>query len=162
VLLVVACWLVLFGPSLAVHVVNSANPLLFNDDVRQQVWPFFRYSDGGFTRDYIGGYYLHAFLPAGYRAVFAAVAHVVDPVTTSKVVPYCLFALTLALCALAARRLQGTARILRLRVAVPVVRNPLARADGRGPSARFRLSDRSARDVRAGRGQCVWWVPRRS
>ena len=111
-LLAVVVWVGLFGPSLAQHARNSANPRLFNDDVRQQVWPFFRYSDGGFTRDYIGGYYLHAFLPAGYRAVFAAVAHVVDPVTTSKVVPYALFALTLALCALAARRLQGTAAFL--------------------------------------------------
>ena len=105
----VAGWIVLFGPSLVEHAKSSANPLLFNDDVRQQVWPFFRYSDGGFTRDYIGGYYLNAFFPAGYRTVFAALAHVADPVTTSKVVPYLLFALTIVLCALTARRLQGAA-----------------------------------------------------
>ena len=114
--LAVLVWVALFGASLLAHAKNSANPLIFNDDVRQQVWPFFRYSDGLFQGDYIADYYLNAFLPAGYRTLFAGLALLVDPVTTSKVVPYLCLAVTVVACALAGYRLQGAASLKGIRV----------------------------------------------
>lgn len=106
----VGAWAILFGPSLAAHVLNSSDPLLFNDDVRQQVWPFFRYyNPGSFPDDFIGTYYLHAFFPIGYRAVFTVLACLADPASVSKVVPYVCLTVTVIACALAARRLGGAA-----------------------------------------------------
>ena len=100
----------LFGPSLAAHVANSSDPLIFNDDVRQQIWPFFRYyTRGSFPDDFIGTYYLHAFFPLGYRAVFTLLAYFVDPAIVSKIVPYLCLAILVIACALTARRLGGTA-----------------------------------------------------
>ncbi len=107
--LVIAAWALLFGPSLAAHVASSLDPSLFNDDARQQIWPFFRYYDGParWHDDYIGRYYLAAFLPAGYRAVMTVLAGAVDPATSSKLLPYGLLAAVVGLSAAAGRRLAG-------------------------------------------------------
>ena len=50
---------VLFGPSLAEHARNAADPRCFNDDSRQQIWPLLRYHDPSlFQDDYVAQYNL--------------------------------------------------------------------------------------------------------
>src|SRR5688500_5616599 len=103
----VVALLVAFGPSLVQHALHASRPLVFTDDVRQQVWPFFRYHSSSIEPDYIGDYYLSAFFPFGYRALFAGLATVVDPAVTSRVFAYVALAAYLALIAWTARRLVG-------------------------------------------------------
>ncbi len=35
----------IFGPALTTHVRHASDPWRFNDDARQQIWPFFKYGD---------------------------------------------------------------------------------------------------------------------
>ncbi len=96
-----------FGASLRQHVARSAEPLVFNDDARQQIFPFFPYHEAGlFPDDYAAAYY-RACLPLGYRALYTIGALFADPATISKVVPYVLLAVVVVSVAIAARRLAG-------------------------------------------------------
>jgi hypothetical protein len=131
-----AVWGILFGPSLVTHMASSWNPLVFNDDVRQQIWPFFRYYvPGSFPDDFIGSYYLHAFLPIGYRAVYSALALVVDPAAVSKVVPYVCLVGVITACTLTARKLGGTAAFFATGALCFSARLPLDRMVGGLPRA---------------------------
>lgn len=104
----IVVWAALFGPSFIGHVAQSLDPLVFTDDSRQQVWPFFAQSEPGFPGDdYIGRYYLRAFFPVGYRAAFEMLARHFDPALTSKAVPYLLLAVTLGLASWTAALLGG-------------------------------------------------------
>jgi hypothetical protein len=97
-----------FGAALEAHMKHSSNPFIFNDDVRQQIFPFFRFHEAGlFPHDYFSAYYLACFLPPGYSAFYRFGARVADPACISKVLPYFLLALTVVAVALAARRLAG-------------------------------------------------------
>jgi hypothetical protein len=97
----------IFGPALVAHMQLSAQPFAFNDDVRQQIYPFLRYySPGVFPDDYAARYYLDCF-PLGFRALYTALATVVNPVLVSKVVPYLLFGVLLAALGMASYRLSG-------------------------------------------------------
>jgi len=101
--------LALYGPSLARHVQQSADPMVMTEDARQHVAP---YRDSlrslSVADDYIGNY-LRACHPAGYRALYTAASAVVDPRPFSKVLTYVLFAAFLALLAAGARRAGGWA-----------------------------------------------------
>jgi hypothetical protein len=97
----------IYGGTLWDHMQRAADPLIFNDDARQQIPPFFRYAESQIgSRDYLGDYYLACF-PLGYRLVYATAAGFWDPVSRSKVVPYLLLAGTLAGLALAASHFGG-------------------------------------------------------
>ncbi len=98
---------IVYGPALKAHVERSMNPLIFNDDVRIQVFPFFRYHDRGlFPHDYFATYYC-ASLPVGYRALYRIGARLWDPAAISKVLPYVLLVVIVVAVAAAARRLAG-------------------------------------------------------
>ncbi len=97
-----------YGPSLTAHLRRAAEPLIFNDDARQQIFPFFSYHEPGlFPDDYLARYYLDC-LPIGYRGLYTLGALVWDPAALSKVVPYLLLLATLVALGAAARRLAGT------------------------------------------------------
>lgn len=103
---------VLFGRSLGEHMRRATEPLLFNDDARQQIFEFYRNVDPDlFPHDTIGDYYLASF-PLGYRALYAWLAPLVDPSVLSKVVPYILLAVTGLGVVLAARELGGLSAAL--------------------------------------------------
>jgi hypothetical protein len=93
--------------SLVAHVQRAADPSFFNDDVRQQIFPFFRLADPRlFRNDYITDYYL-ANLPVGYRALYTLAGWCGHAETLSKVLPYLLLLLVVAGIGIAAARLSG-------------------------------------------------------
>ena len=107
VLLMALSLLLLYGPGLAVHVSRSMDPYRFNDDARQQVWPFERFRDTNLFRgDRAADYFLACF-PPGYKALYAMAAQVMDPRALSKALPYFLLAGLCAAAGFAAARLQG-------------------------------------------------------
>lgn len=106
-LLLLASLIAFYGPILVTNMRHAAEPLRFNDDARQQIWPFLRYYNTHlFHNDPIADYYL-ACTPAGYKLLYASAAKWVDPRSLSKVLPYLLLALTAAASARAAGRLEG-------------------------------------------------------
>jgi len=97
-----------YGPHLLRSMRRAATPLIVNDDARQQIFPFFRYMDASlFPSDYIGDYYLDAFLPTGYRWLYRAAATLWDPTALSATLPYLLLGVLLAAVAAIAHRLGG-------------------------------------------------------
>ena len=106
--IVAAVLIWMFGPTLAAHVEQASNPLVYNDDVRQQVSPFYRYYDSSLLQnDYLGDYYLACY-PWGYHGLYAITASVgADPAVVSKVAPYVLLLMTLAGLGLSAQRIGG-------------------------------------------------------
>jgi MFS family permease len=87
--------------------VRGFDPHIFNDDVRQQIYPFFRYADASlFPNDYIGDYYLDC-LPVGFRALYTLSAPLIDPAVSHKIVMYLLLFITVAGLGMAANRLGG-------------------------------------------------------
>ena len=106
-LAIAAPLLVVFGRALYQHIVNSANPLRFNEDARQQIYPFFSaYDSELFKHDYIADYYRDC-IPFGYRALYGLGGHLIDPSTISKIVPYVLIAIVAGAVAAAARPFAG-------------------------------------------------------
>jgi hypothetical protein len=99
---------IVYGVTLARHVKRSMNPLVFNNNVRQQIFPFFGYHEAGlFPHDYFVAYYRACFFPVGYHAFYRVGANFWDPAGISKVLPYILLALTAAAVVAAARPLAG-------------------------------------------------------
>lgn len=108
-LLAVASLAALFGPGLAEHLRNSADPLIFADDVRQHVFAFYPFYDSSlFAGDFLAKHAL-ALSPLGHRLVYIGAAAWLDPAATSKVLPYVQYAALLVMLALAAYRLGGWA-----------------------------------------------------
>ncbi len=108
-LLVIALLAAIFGPGLVAHMQSSADPLYFNGDVRQQIYPFYRFQGGDDLHpdDYFADYFL-ANLPLGFIGLYGGLARVgVDPAALSKVVPYVLLFMTLAGLGAAAYRVGG-------------------------------------------------------
>jgi len=98
---------IIYAPALKAHIERSMNPLIFNDDARALIFPFFRYHERGlFPHDYFTKYFC-ACLPVGYRALYRMGAGLWDPAAISKVLPYILLAVTVVAVAAAARRLAG-------------------------------------------------------
>ena len=97
----------LFGPAVIEHAGHAADPLWFNDDARQQIWPFLRYHDPSlFQEDYVAQYYLDC-LPIGYKLTYRTWSLLADPRVLSKALPYLLLSLGLVAVGLTARRLGG-------------------------------------------------------
>jgi hypothetical protein len=98
---------VVHGPTLVAHIARGFHANIFNDDARQQIYPFFRYADSSlFPNDYVGDYYLNC-LPLGFRALYTASAPLIDPAVSSKIVAYLLLLITLAGLGVAANRIGG-------------------------------------------------------
>ncbi len=99
--------LVVFGPAYAKHVSYALTGAWINDDVRQQVFPFYKYADPTlFNGDYIADYY-RLNLPIGLHASYWLGAKVWDPDPLSRALPYPLLLSTIAGLSLAAYRLAG-------------------------------------------------------
>ncbi len=96
-----------FGPSLVGHMRNAMDPLVFNDDVRQQIFPFFKYIDGGPTSKDVAGDYQLDLMPVGFKLLYRTLMPVIDPEPLSKALPYaCLLAMLIGL-GMAGWRLGG-------------------------------------------------------
>ncbi|HSE94496.1 MAG TPA: hypothetical protein VLD61_01305 [Methylomirabilota bacterium] len=91
----------MYGPFLAEHIRNAADPWVFHEDVRQFVTPFL-------VRDHAGTYY-RTFLPVGYRTLYAMGGRLMDAATLSKALPYALLVLVLLGVSAAAGRIGGVA-----------------------------------------------------
>lgn len=100
---------VLFGPNLQSHVARALRPEFVNDDVRQQIFPFFRFEDSLLFRgDYVSDYYFDI-IPILYRGLYIVAAWMKASVTLSKLLPYALLAVVVVAMAIAAYRLSGKA-----------------------------------------------------
>lgn len=100
---------ILHGRPLVEHVRLTASGWAFADDVRVLIYPLFRHEDAAlFGRDPVVDYYL-ASLPDGYHLLYRVLGPLFGVVRTSMVLPYVLFAVTLACLALSARKLGGAA-----------------------------------------------------
>jgi hypothetical protein len=109
VLLSAVALTVLHGRPLVEHVQLTASGWAFADDVRVLIYPLFRHEDGAlFPSDPVVDYYL-ASLPDGYHALYRVLGPLAGVAATSMVLPYVLFAVTLACLALTARKLGGVA-----------------------------------------------------
>jgi hypothetical protein len=96
-----------YGPTLGAHISRGFDPQIFNDDARQQIYPFFRYADSSlFPNDYVGDYYLDN-LPIAFRALYMISAPLVDPAVSSKIVMYLMLLVTVLGLGAAANRLGG-------------------------------------------------------
>ncbi len=92
---------------------RAADPFITSDDTRQQIFPFFRYMDPSlFPNDYIGDFYLNAFLPVGYQLSYRTAAQVWDPTALSTTLPYVLLAALLVAVGATAHRLGGVVAAL--------------------------------------------------
>jgi len=97
-----------YGPVLVGHARNAADDTIFNDDVRQQIPPFFRYAEPELAeKDDLGDYYLANF-PLGFRALYTVAGRFRGAVTLSEVLPYLLLAGTVFCLAITAFRLGGS------------------------------------------------------
>jgi hypothetical protein len=84
----------LHGPAVVMHIGYALDPGVFNDDVRQQIFPYFRFSDRElFAEDALGNYIL-AGSPIGFRALYTSAALVHDAAALSKALPYILLLVT--------------------------------------------------------------------
>jgi len=105
--LVVGALGLMYGRTLSSHIVRGFDPRIFNDDVRQQIYPFFRYADSSlFPNDYIADYYLDC-LPLGFRALYTLSAPLIDPAVSNKIVGYLMLLVTVGALGVAANRLGG-------------------------------------------------------
>ncbi len=99
----------IYGPALVAHASRARDPHVFNDDVRNQIFAFYRYADSDlFAGDALSDYFL-ALSPQGYRWLYAAGSALWDAAALSKVLPYVLLSLLLTAAALATHRIAGQA-----------------------------------------------------
>lgn len=109
IIVYVGTLIALFGGSFRQHFSKGMRLEYYNDDVRQQVWPFFRYSGQGLLENnYIADYYLSG-LPIAYKALYALAAKFWNLYTVSSILPYVLFLLTVLGIGLASHKLSGWA-----------------------------------------------------
>jgi hypothetical protein len=105
--LVVGSLGLVYGRSLSAHITRGFDPRIFSDDARQQIYPFFRYTDSSlFPNDYIADYYLDC-LPLGFRALYTLSAPLIDPAVSNKIVTYLMLLITVVALGVAANRLGG-------------------------------------------------------
>lgn len=106
-ILVAGALALVYWRTLAAHITRGFDPRIFNDDVRQQIYPFFRYADSSlFRNDYIADYYLDC-LPIGFRALYTLSAPLIDPSVSNKIVMYLTLLITVLGLGVAANRLGG-------------------------------------------------------
>jgi hypothetical protein len=116
--------------SRAEHVREAANPLVFNDDVRQWIVPFNRYTGEGVRSGHVPDDYHRSVMPAGYWLLYRGLAPVLDPATLSKLLPYPLFLVALFGVAMAARYLGGAPLALMALALALQAPQPFARMTG--------------------------------
>jgi hypothetical protein len=105
--LATAIILFLFYPSLVAHYVLASDPLIFNDDARQQLVAMLRFEDPSlFQNDFVVDYYLDI-LPIGYRTTFAVANTWLSVDVISTILPYILLLVTAAAMGFCARKLGG-------------------------------------------------------
>lgn len=96
-----------YGPVLVQHVRNASEDTIFNDDVRQQIPPFYRFAEPELAqKDDLGTYYLANF-PLGFRALYTLAGRFQAAVCSSETLPYLLLAGLLFGIAITAFRLGG-------------------------------------------------------
>jgi hypothetical protein len=101
--------ILIFGPALVSHVQRAAEPLIFNDDARAWIYPFYRYSESGlFPSDHNGDYHL-AISPWGYRGLYMIASYFGVATELSKFVPYVGLLSTVTCLAITAYALLGRA-----------------------------------------------------
>ena len=84
----------LFGGSLVSHIRVSADPLVFNNDVCQRVYPFLRFEGlVAAGEDYAADYYCSALLPPGYKFLYEGAARLGLVREFSRWLPYALLLL---------------------------------------------------------------------
>lgn len=101
--------ILIFVPALLSHMQRAVDPLIFNDDARQQIHAFYRYSDSAlFPHDYIGDYYL-ASLPLGYRGFYMLAGYFGLATELSKIIPYIELLITVTCLSMTAHAFGGKA-----------------------------------------------------
>lgn len=96
-----------FGPNLAESVRSSRDALRFNDDARQQIWPFLAQRDPAlFQNDYLAAYQ-RKLVPVGFAGLYGLTARVIDPRALSKIIPFVLLAALVAAAWCVGHRLGG-------------------------------------------------------
>ena len=106
-LLLLAGWLLIFGPTLLVHMQRAADPFTVSDDMRIQLPHFYHYRDPTlFQHDPIGEYHASG-TGELFRWIYIGVGQLVDIVVLAKVLTYFAWLLTAAGVAVAAHRLAG-------------------------------------------------------
>ncbi len=107
-ILLAALLLGIYGPALFAHMSYATLPFFYNDDVLQQIWPFYSDENGPlFAHDMIAQYYLDCY-PLGYKALFTIGSSWLTPQTLSKVLPYPLLGVILVGLVMAGRRMGGS------------------------------------------------------
>ena len=98
----------LFGGALVAHIRLSANPAYFNDDVRNQVYPFLRYEDpAAFAGDYPGDYFLACRFPLAFQLLYTLAGKLHLVAFLSRALAYALLLVTLLGIGFVAFRLGG-------------------------------------------------------
>jgi hypothetical protein len=99
---------IMYHHSLAMHIKRAANPWCFYGDALSQISALFRYHDKAlFPNGYIIDHYLAAFLPNGYKALYAIGSKLLDPTVISKALPYGLLLILLISLGFAAGKFGG-------------------------------------------------------
>ena len=107
-ILIVTLIALFWGPSLLLLVENSLDPLIFNDDVRQAVVPFFSdWNNELFVKDYAIAYE-RALIPIGTKLLYMAAANYVSPDTFSSILQLVLYLLLLITLAIVSYSLGDT------------------------------------------------------
>lgn len=97
----------IYYPSFSKSVETSAQETIFNDDVRQYIWPtFVYYGESPFKDDYVADYFF-GLMPLGYKATYFIASQFVHPRIISKVLPYILLFLTLVVSTMSSYKLAG-------------------------------------------------------
>jgi hypothetical protein len=90
ILLAAAALLLFFGPAFVVHARLAMDPVILNDDARQQIWPLYRLLESDlFAGDLIASYYLDC-MPVGFKFVYSLGGLLASPATISRILPYVL------------------------------------------------------------------------
>jgi hypothetical protein len=75
------------------HLTAFLNPLVINDDVRQQIFWMQQWLDPGLFRGDLLSAYARLYVPWGVKGLYWLASFVVGPLTFSKILPGCLFVL---------------------------------------------------------------------
>ena len=101
----------IYLPNLVQHATLASDLYRFNDDVQQQIWPFYFYSDRNvFQDDPIAAYYLACF-PQGFKFLYRGWTALADPILLSTYLPYLLYFFTGLALALSAYRVGGVGAV---------------------------------------------------
>lgn len=78
------------------------------DDANQYVASFYKYLPHAIPTTYTDEYYLDALIPFGYKALYIIVAKYFDPLYFSRLLPFILFIITIAIIAFCVKHVSGT------------------------------------------------------